>query len=379
MNFWGFAFLVSIFLILYPIVFYPLILFIISCFWGRSTKSDINFKPKISIVASFYNEEKNISDLFESIINSGYPLENVEILFGSDGSDDQTDTILREISTKFTFVKTYFFERQGKTFVINKLVKETTAPFILLIDADVRFTKGSIDSLVSYLSEPEVGIVSPNFISENQKLISSKTKFNINLVGLNNLIRKFESSIYSTVNLLGACYIIRRELLPEIPSTRFCDDFFIVLNSNFQGKRVVLANNSFVILNQKISPLKSFYRQRRFVAGSIPAMLFFKRLFFKNYLITFFLFSGKVLRWLIPINIIFSWFCLLNIYLKGVAEISLLLLFIFALIILVDYFIEMKGGKIPKGVWFPSKIFFSLTGTLFGLFRSFTDRNNSLW
>lgn len=378
MNFWGICLIVVISLILYPIVIYPIILVILSVFFKRSIKTDINYKPKISIVASFYNEEKNILELFESIINSGYPLENVEILFGSDGSNDRTNTILKEISSKFNFVKTYFFERQGKTSVINTLMKNTTSPFVLLIDADVRFTKGVIDSLVSYFADPEVGIVSPNFVSENQKIILSKTKHRINLVDLNNFIRKYESVIFSTVNLLGACYMIRRKLFPEIPSQKFCDDFFIALHVNFLGKRVVLAHNSFVLLKQMITPLKAFYRQRRFVAGGFSSMLFFKRLFLKNISITFFLFSGKLLRWLIPINIIFAWFYLFN-FDRRIVEVSLFLIVIFVLIILVDYNFETKNKKVPKLVSLLAKVIFGLSGSFVGLLRSVTDKNNSLW
>lgn len=378
MNFWWICLIVVILLILYPIVIYPIILIILSVFFKRSIKTDINYKPKISIVASFYNEEENILELFESIINSGYPIENVEILFGSDGSNDRTNTILKEICSKFNFVKTYFFERQGKTSVINTLIKDTTSPFVLLIDADVRFTKGVIDSLVSYFADPEVGIVSPNFVSENQKIILSKTKHCINLVGLNNFVRKYESVIFSTVNLLGACYMIRREILPEIPSQKFCDDFFIALHVNFLGKRVVLAHNSFVLLSQMITPLKTFYRQRRFVAGGFSSMLFFKRLFFKNISTTFFLFSGKLLRWLIPINIIFAWFCLFNFY-RRIVEISLFLIIIFILIILVDYNFETKNKKVPKLIYLLAKVVFGLSGSFVGLLRSVTDKNNSLW
>lgn len=371
MNFWGICFSVTFFLILYPLLIYPLILITLSVFLKRSIKADINFKPKISIVASFYNEEENILELFESIINSGYPLDNVEILFGSDGSSDQTNTILKKIGSRFNFVKTYLFERQGKTSVINKLIKNTTTPFVLLIDADVRFTKGAIDSLVSYFADPKVGIVSPYFIGDNQKIIS--------LVDLNNFIRKYESEIFSTVNLLGACYMIRRELLPEIPSQKFCDDFFVSLYVNFLGKRVVLADGSFVVLKQKISPLKSFFRQRRFIAGGISSLIFFRKLFFKNFLTTFFLFSGKVLRWFIPINLIISWLCLLSFNSEVVVKISLTVLIIFVIIFLIDFYFETKGKQVPKIVSLFAKVFFSLSGSLVGFFRSRTDKNNSLW
>lgn len=377
MNFCGICFFVTIFIILYPIVIYPLILITVSFFLRRLAKTDINFKPKISIVASFYNEEENILELFESIINSGYPIKNIEILFGSDGSKDRTNTILKEICSKFNFVKTYFFQRQGKTSVINKLIKHTTAPFVLLIDADVRFFEGAIDSLVSYFVDPEVGIVSPNFVSDNQKIISSKTKLRINLVGLNNLIRKYESSIYSSVNLLGACYMIRRELLLAIPSQKFCDDFFIDLHVNFLGKRVVLAAGSNVLLKENISPSKFFFRQRRFISGGISSLLFFKKFFFKNFLITFFLFSGKVLRWFIPINLIFGWFCLLSFNPKVVIAISLLFIIIYVLIILIDLYFETKGKRIPKVVSLFAKVFFSLSGSFVGFF--YTNKNNSLW
>lgn len=369
---------ITLFLLVYPILLYPILLILISFFVKKEIKNDPNFTPRISIVVSLYNEEKNIYNLLDSIIQSGYPLDRIEILFGSDGSTDRTNHILKEISSKYFFVKSFFFERKGKSFVLNHLIKETNYPFILLLDADVRLTEGSVQKLTSYFTESSVGIATPSFVTKrkNQGKIPAT---NLNLIKLNNIIRSYESLIYSTVNLLGACYLIRRELFPTIPAEKFCDDFFTALFVNFSGKRVVLAKDAFVYLEQEISPLKSFYRQRRFAAGGLSAMMFFWKSFCKYPSITFFLFSGKFLRWLFPINLIIFFALLFFLNLSVFVKIIFALFVIFVTPALIDFILEKKGKQVLRILYVPAKVVFSLAGSFIGLFRSVGNKNNSLW
>ncbi|MCK5463763.1 MAG: glycosyltransferase, partial [Bacteroidales bacterium] len=54
--------------------------------------------PFVSIIMAVHNEEKVISEKFQSLYDTGYPGDRFELLVGSDGSSDKTNDILEEFS-----------------------------------------------------------------------------------------------------------------------------------------------------------------------------------------------------------------------------------------------------------------------------------------
>ena len=56
---------------------------------------------KVSIIVPLFNEEKNIQNIYNSIVNNGY--NNFEIIFINDGSTDNSANILAEISESGKF------------------------------------------------------------------------------------------------------------------------------------------------------------------------------------------------------------------------------------------------------------------------------------
>src|SRR3989338_5052568 len=82
-----------LFAVLFLFLVFIFIIFIASRFFRREYK---DFEPKISIVIPAYNEEKNIGKCIESIHNSDYPKEKLQIMVVDDGSIDNTLKILRK-------------------------------------------------------------------------------------------------------------------------------------------------------------------------------------------------------------------------------------------------------------------------------------------
>ena len=87
-----FMFIVSAFMIFYTFLGYHLILFLLNKIIGKNYKKLPNndFKPKISIIISAYNEMNVIGNRILNLIELSYPKDKIEIIIGSDGSDDQT-------------------------------------------------------------------------------------------------------------------------------------------------------------------------------------------------------------------------------------------------------------------------------------------------
>ena len=90
----------------------------------KKTKNDYQSIPEwplVTIVFSVFNEEKVIKRKLESILNSDYPKEKIQILIGSDNSTDQTHQIIEEFSSQnknITLIKKE--TRNGKLKIINE-------------------------------------------------------------------------------------------------------------------------------------------------------------------------------------------------------------------------------------------------------------------
>ena len=138
----------------YPLVFYPLILSLLPK--NKIPLRNIELQ-NLSIIIAAYNEEEHIVDCINSILESDLEGLNLEILVGSDGSEDRTVEYVKSI--KNPIVKIYDYPRQGKNQTLNKLVKESKFDNLLFIDADFRLKTDSIKKLLQQFGKLDVGII----------------------------------------------------------------------------------------------------------------------------------------------------------------------------------------------------------------------------
>ena len=112
----------------------------------------INF-PKISIIIVTYNSEKSIKKLLDSILQSSYPTEAIEVIIVDNNSKDKTKDLI------LSFAKAY----QNKlhiSLIVNKEnygfgkaanigVKKSNSDYVLLLNPDCQLFKETITELVS--------------------------------------------------------------------------------------------------------------------------------------------------------------------------------------------------------------------------------------
>ena len=114
--FWlGFVF------ILHSYVLYPFLLKFLQRKKGLgSQRSMLTHKPALSIIIPAHNEEQVLAEKLNSILNSAYDLELLEIIVGIDASSDFSGIIAASFTDKFPNYKVkHFTERQGKIQIVN--------------------------------------------------------------------------------------------------------------------------------------------------------------------------------------------------------------------------------------------------------------------
>lgn len=147
---------------------------------------------ELSIVAPIYNEEENISLLYESIISTMLnKIEHFEIILVNDGSTDNSSHILNQLTLQDPHVHTIHFNKNyGQTSAIWAGMKHATGKYIALIDADLQTDPGDIFKLLPYLANYDfINGKRVNRQDTLTKKISSKIGNNIRNVITNDTIQ----------------------------------------------------------------------------------------------------------------------------------------------------------------------------------------------
>ncbi len=300
-------------ILLYTYFFYPLLIGALAKLRPRFSPTDESYIPRISIILSAYNEERQIEQCLDSLLCQSYPMENVEILIGSDGSSDNTNSILQKYSLDHRSVKPFFFEvRRGKIGVLNDLINQSTGDILFFVDADMTLSPYSLTKHVRHYVSQEVGGVAGIYRIigvPDSGVFESENDYHSYEMWL----RKNESLIHSTVGLSGGNYSLRKKLWRELPSDFIHDDLFSVFTLLQSGKRLLFEPLAISTEHFVRSIGEEFHRKARFASRGFETVKYFPKLLAPQAGMTaIMIWSHKILRWIAP-------FLFLTIFIATVA------------------------------------------------------------
>jgi cellulose synthase/poly-beta-1,6-N-acetylglucosamine synthase-like glycosyltransferase len=263
--------------------------------------NQINELPVVSVIISVYNEEKVIDQRIRNVYCTGYPLEKIEVLVGSDGSTDRTNVLFLGLRNEFPSLKVFTFDnRAGKSAVLNKIISEVRGDILLFTDAKVQFAPKTIFELVKHFRNTEIGIVGGNIVNQNTRSdgISKQEK---RFMSREITIKHNEGKVWGTMmGAYGACYAIRRELYTTIPEGFAVDDFYITLNGLMKGSKGILELNAVCYEDVPNELMDEFRRKVRISSGNFQNAKYFLALLTKFNSLGFCYVSHKVIRWIGP-------------------------------------------------------------------------------
>ncbi len=301
------VFWLSIFVILYNYILYPIILKIFSI---NKKQNKIVYKiteqlPSVAIIIAAYNEEKVIAQKIESIYNTNYPINKIQVHVGSDFSSDNTLEILQKLSLKYNNFEIYNFEkRKGKSQILNHLFNIVKSEIYILTDANVFFSKNTIFEMIKHYKNNEISIVGANIVNTQIKKegisIQEKTYLSIE-----KNIKYHEGIIWQNmIGAFGGCYSIKSECVSIIPKNFLMEDFYISMKVLEKKGKAIFERQS--VCYEDVSNIISeeFRRKVRISVGNFQNLFTFQNLLFRFNNLSFCFFSHKVLRWLAPFFII---------------------------------------------------------------------------
>ena len=378
-----YLFWICLFLLVYTYFIFPISIIFLA------KKKSLNNKfykqedeiPSVSILIAAYNEQEVIKEKVMSIINSNLPSSKIEIIIGSDCSTDNTNEIISELAKNYSFLNVKIFtERSGKSAVVNKLVKEAKNEIIILTDANIIFSKNTIQSLIRHFRNSEIGLVDSNMVNvgikksgislQEKTYISSEVKF-----------KHAESKLWGMLmGPFGGCFAIRKSLFIPIPENFMVDDFFVCMNILKNGNLAINDLDAVVYEDVSNQISEEFRRKRRISMGNFINLFHFKKLLLKPFTKLGFIFlSHKVIRWFGPILLILV---LASNFLLISDSIFYKIAFFLQLILFIFPFIDLLLRKIGIHVLILRFIthFYSMNLALFmGMIDYLTTTKKGVW
>ena len=224
-----FLFYLTGFLLVYPLILYPLSLILLDKVYGNiEVQKNLDFKPELDFIITAYNEEKVIVDKLFNVIKQDYPAKKMNIIVASDGSSDNTNQLVIDFSKNHPDYKIKLLSvegRRGKTHAQNVAVADGASEILVFSDANSMWNTDATSQLISRFVDEKIGYLSGKLqyinSSENSASSSESSYWNLDLK-----LRAIESKVCSTVGGNGAIYAVRRMGYVDLPDILSHDGFF---------------------------------------------------------------------------------------------------------------------------------------------------------
>ena len=309
--------LISLFLIVYHHVVFPVFLKMVNTF-SKEQENFVNNRspysqegsytlPEITVLIPAYNEEKYIAEKIMNLAAVDYPANRLRVIIGCDGCTDRTHGIAQQTvkslywsDTRFEVIN--YRKNQGKVITINKLMNEVDTELVALSDVSALLSIDSLLIVAKRFKNPAVGAVTGSYklFTPGSDGESSYWKYQAN-------IKRAESIMGSTIGAHGAFYVIRRGLFREIPTDIINDDFYLPMKIVEAGYKVEYETLINAVELEGSSTEMEWNRRLRIGAGNMQQIIKLKSVLRPKYAgVCLNFFSGKFLRVLVPYLLIVS-------------------------------------------------------------------------
>lgn len=284
--------------VLYAYVVFPLLM-LLAARCGRQDSALKGDTMTATIIVPAYNEEASLEAKIRNVLAADYPEGQLEVLVVSDASTDRTNEIARSFEghgVRLIVQET----RRGKTAGLNRAISIARGEVVIFTDANAAYEPETIRILVAYFNDPGVG------------LVSGYTKYAVSATGevaeatnaytsLERAIKRGESVWGGCVGADGAIFAMRKSLWRPLRDDDI-NDLALPLSVVGQGYRCLLAEDAFCTEHPGKNLESEFRRQSRITNRSLRAIWRHAHLLnpvrFPTF--SFFLFSHKVVRFMVP-------------------------------------------------------------------------------
>lgn len=315
------TFWLCLFIVFYTYIGYGLLLYVMLAvkrlFCGKPKEPTVTDDelPLMTLMICAYNEEDIIREKMENIRQLDYPREKLCIMWVTDGSDDNSNDLLREYE-EVTLV--YSPERCGKAAAMQHGLRENKAPFVIFTDANTMLNTNAIREIARQFAKENVSCVS------GEKRVAARVAGQAAAEGeglywkYESTLKRWDSELYSAMGAAGELFAVRMSDYREAPSNALLDDFMMSMLIVADGHRIAYTSEAYAMEYGSANMTEESKRKRRIAAGGLQSIWWLRRLMnpFRYPIVAFQFVSHRVLRWsitpfcmlaLIPLNIALAW------------------------------------------------------------------------
>jgi cellulose synthase/poly-beta-1,6-N-acetylglucosamine synthase-like glycosyltransferase len=254
--------------------------------------------PEVTLLIAAYNEQDFVAKKVENTLQLNYPKAKLHQMWVTDGSDDNTPTLLKSYNDIVVLHKP---ERNGKIAAMNRAMKFVKTPIVIFSDANTILGKDSIMKIAQMFSNPKTGCVS----GEKRILNTEKEAAAGAGEGIywkyESALKRWDAELNTAVGAAGELFAIRTELFNEVEPDTLLDDFIISLRVAMQGYKIDYDPEAYAQETASANVKEELKRKIRIAAGGIQSVVRLYPLLniFKYGLLSFQYISHRVLRWTI--------------------------------------------------------------------------------
>ena len=264
--------------------------------------------PTVSVVIAAYNEAANIAERIDNLRTQDYPLDRLEIIIASDGSDDGTNEIVQRLAEDESVggtITLLALPRQSKGVALNAGAETAAGEVLVFSDANTQFAPDAIMQLVRPLADPSVGGVAGNQVYLRGEMSSSTADGERLYWNFDQWLKSLQSRAGSVTSATGAIYATRRSLYQDIPPA-VTDDFYVSSGVVEQGKRLVYSHDALAYEPVAEAEGVEFSRKLRVITQGFTSVIY-RRALLNPVRYGFYawqLFSHKILRRLVAVPLL---------------------------------------------------------------------------
>ena len=293
----------SLLLILGSYVFYPSYIARLAAASGPRAAA-VGDGASIEAVISAADEEGVIGQRVKNLL-SQEGVANLRVRIGCDGCRDATAARAREAALRSPgragerLAVVEFSQRRGKAAVLNDLVRDSPADWIVFTDANTEFDPDAVLLLTEPLRDPAVGAVCGRLVLESPGHATPEADF----WDRETRVKQAEGLLGVCLGANGAIYAARRALIKPLPAGTAMDDFLIPARIAAAGYRVVFEAGAVAREPAAADVREEVKRRFRLGVGAGQVLLGERWLwnFRRHPLLSLSFISRKAARWLAPV------------------------------------------------------------------------------
>ncbi len=379
-------FWISAALLFYHLFGYPLLMVLFTV--GKKEKRVVVTEfPRITVLCPAFNEADVIEDKIRSFLAMDYPKDRIDMIVISDDSTDGTNEIVQKY--KDTNVRLVVQKpRKGKVSGHNMIEPKLDCDYVVSTDANSIFHPQTMKELLStMLADRKIGMVCGKLALESTDRTDSGE-------GLywkyESWLKTLNSKLYSINCANGSLFMIKRELFGQLVKTS-SDDLERTLITLERGYLAKFTDRAIVSEEPTDKPREEFKRKIRIISREWQTVMRNKVMLnpFKHPVMSWILFSHKILRWLFFLFVIGMAVSLTYITVDACLHgFTSLWQWLYALMALgldlilttgiLEFYLESRGTSIR--IFKPSAYFFTMFwASMLAFFRFIRGNTSATW